>query len=72
MPSRDDFTPPLRPHDPRCPECRGRDRDTYCRTCGGEAVDRPRNQECFYCTVDGCGGHPLCKYDDPEGEGGWD
>lgn len=66
MTRRDDFTPPLRPHDPRCPECRGWDRETYCYTCGAEGIDRPRNQECFYCTVDGCGGGPLCKYEREE------
>lgn len=70
---REEFTPPLRPHDPRCPECHGRDRyDDWCRTCGAEAIDVPRNQECMWCTVDGCGGHALCKHDNPVEESEWD
>ena len=65
--NRDDFNPPLRMGDPRCPECHGRDRyDTWCRTCGAEAIDLPRNQECPFCTADGCGGGPSCPDENPD------
>lgn len=65
--NRDDFNPPLQMGDPHCPECHGRDRyDTWCRTCGAEAIDLPRNQECPFCTADGCGGGPSCPDENPD------
>lgn len=72
MPSAHDFTPPLRPHDPRCPECHGRDLyDHECWTCGGEAIDLPRNRECQMCTLDGCGGGDHCPKENPDLPRSW-
>lgn len=57
----------LKPGDPWCPECHGRDLYAHeCYTCGAEAIDLPRNQECPGCTVDGCGGGNFCKWEQPD------